>query len=432
MTTATVKLWGTPVGYLAMDKTEQHARFEFDPIFADIGVELAPLQMPVRIGHIYQFRDLHPRSFYGLPGLIADSLPDKFGNKLIDVWYSQFSGKTSQFNAVDQLCYIGTGGMGAFEYEPSIKFEKTRDTRLELHELIDLATLAYLDTKKIKIRFKSGNETSRLLDLLRAETFAGGARAKAVIVFNPKTKKIRLGQHKLPKDFEHWLIKLDGVSNSGDWGVADPSGFGLLEYSYYLMAKKCSINMMKCEIFSENGRDHFMTKRFDRDEQGQKKFIQTFAAMTHFDYYDSGAYSYEQLFMTMRKLNMPQSAFEEQFRRVVFNLVGCNQDDHVKNFSFMMARNGDWDISPAYDLCHAEGSNFTSCHQLSINGKLKDFSLADLKHLAQFAQLPRNREKIVLEQTLDAFSSWLRIARTLKIPKHLQDHVQRTLRLSWT
>ena len=431
MSTAIVKLWGTVIGYISMERDERYARFEYDPAFAEFGIEPAPLHMPVRKRRIYQFQDLHPRSFHGLPGMIADSLPDKYGNKLIDVWLARTGRQSAQFNAVDRLCYTGTRGMGALEFEPSIGEETAKDKRLEVRDLIDLASMAFTDRKTLSTKFAPGKEESALLDILSVGTSAGGARAKAVIAYNPKTKEIRSGQFDLSPNFEHWLIKFDGVAFSGDWGVADPSGYGLLEYSYYLMAKACEIDMMESCIFSENSRNHFMTKRFDRDDKSSKKFVQTFAAAAHFDYYESGGYSYEQLFMTMRELNMSQSAIEEQFRRVVFNLVGCNQDDHVKNFGFMMDRNGNWDITPAYDLCHAEGSDFTNFHQLRINGKTSNFTVEDLKHLAKYARLPRNREKIVLEQTIDVFSTWHKTAIELDLPKTLQNHVLRTLRLSW-
>ncbi|MDE0309232.1 MAG: type II toxin-antitoxin system HipA family toxin [Acidiferrobacterales bacterium] len=431
MSTATVKLWGTTIGYVSMDHTERHARFEYDPAFVNFGIEPAPLWMPLRKGRIYQFQDLHSRSFHGLPGMIADSLPDKYGNRLIDVWLAQTGRQPTQFNAVDRLCYTGTRGMGALEYEPSTGSDISTDKRLEIDQLVELASIAFADREALKTKLSPGNEQSALLDILSVGTSAGGARAKAVIAYNPETKEVRSGQVDLPPDSEHWLIKFDGVAFSGDWGVADPSGYGLLEYSYHLMAKACGIDMMDSRIFSENGRNHFMTRRFDRNERGGKDYVQTFAAVAHFDYYESGVYSYEQLFMTMRQLNMSQNAIEEQFRRVIFNVVGCNQDDHVKNFGFRMDRQGHWDLAPAYDLCHAEGSDFTRFHQLSINGKTSGFTIRDLKHLAKYARLPRNREKYVLERTVDAFSTWHQTAKELEISRVLQDHVLRTLRLSW-
>lgn len=431
MSTATVNLWGTPVGYVSMDSSERFARFEYDPDFAEFGIELAPLKMPVRANRIYQFPDLDPRSFHGLPGLLADSLPDKYGNRLINVWLTQTGRKPETFNAVDRLCYTGRRGMGALEFEPSTGTDTSKDQQVEMQQLIELASMAFADKEALDTKFAAGEEEKALLDILSVGTSAGGARAKAVIAFNPETSQVRSGQLDLAEGFEPWLIKFDGVAFSGDWGVADPAGYGLLEYSYYLLAKECGIDMMESRILSENGRNHFMTRRFDRDEAGRKKFIQTFAALQHFDYYESGAYSYEQLIMTMRELGMPQASIEEQFRRIVFNIVGSNQDDHVKNFAFMMDRQGKWDIAPAYDLCHSEGSDFTRFHQLSLNGKTTDFTREDLKAFARYASLPRGREKIILEQTVEAFAGWKTKAEELGIPEVLQKHVSRTLRLDW-
>ena len=431
MSTATVKLWGTPIGYVSMNTGEPYARFEYTPEFATFGIEPAPLHMPVRSGVIYQFQNLHRRSFHGLPGLLADSLPDKYGNKLIDVWLAQTGRQAEDFNAVDRLCYTGRRGMGALEFEPTIGDDTAKDKPVEVQQLVELASMAFAEKETLDTRFAPGREENALLDILGVGTSAGGARAKAVIAFNPETRQVRSGQSDLPPGFGHWLIKFDGVAFSGDWEVADPSGYGLLEYSYHLVAKACGIDMMESRIFSENGRHHFMTRRFDRDENGARKFVQTFAAVAHFDYYESGRYSYEQLFMTMRQLGMSKAAIEQQFRRVLFNLTGCNRDDHVKNFTFMMDRKGAWDIAPAYDLCHAAGSDFTRFHQLSINGKTSDFTREDVKHLARYAGLPRHRNKAILEQTIEAFSTWRRFARELDIPQNLQDHVLRTLRLRW-
>ncbi|GFE67094.1 type II toxin-antitoxin system HipA family toxin [Litoreibacter roseus] len=429
MSTAIVKLWGTTIGYVAMDASERFARFEYDPDFPDLAVEPAPIHMKVRSGRIYQFPDLHPRSFHGMPGMIADSLPDKYGQRLIDVWLAKTGRKPEDFNAVDRLCYTGRRGMGALEFEPSKRPDMPEDKQLEIEQLTQLASMAFASKETLDTKFEEAGGEEALLDILSVGTSAGGARAKAVIAFNPQTKHVRSGQVDLPEGFEHWLIKFDGVEFSGDWGIADPMGYGLLEYSYHEMAKACGIDMMESRVFSENGRNHFMTRRFDRDEVGGKKFVQTFAALAHYDYYESGAYSYEQLFMLMKQLDMPKSALEEQFRRVVFNIVGCNQDDHVKNFGFMMDRDGEWSLAPAYDLCHAEGSAFTRFHQLSINGKTSGHTRADLKHLAEYAGLPRGRERKTLEHTQEAFSGWQALANELEIPNPLQEHVRRTIRL---
>lgn len=431
MTTATVKLWGTAIGYVAMDRSERFARFEYDPDFAGSGIEPAPLQMPLRQGYIYRFQNLHPRSFHGLPGMLADSLPDKYGNSLINVWLARTGRRAEDFNAVDRLCYTGARGMGALEFEPSAGADAGRDKLLDIANLVKLAAMAFAGKEALDTILTPEAGEQALLDILSVGTSAGGARAKAVIAFDPETKHVRSGQVALPRGFEHWLIKFDGVAFSGDWGVADPLGYGLLEYSYYLVAGKCGITMMESRLFSENGRNHFMTRRFDRTGAGAKKFVQTLAALAHFDYYESGLYSYEQVIMTMRRLGMSQPDVEEQVRRTLFNLVGCNQDDHVKNISFMMDRRGKWRLSPAYDMCHAEGSDFTRFHQLSLNGKTSGFTMEDIKHLERYARLPRGRGKKILDQVLDAFSEWPAIAEDLGIPEALQTHVAATQRLRW-
>ncbi len=431
MSTATVKLWGTTIGYIAMDANETFARFEYDPDFVKRKIELAPLTMPARAKHIYQFAELPLHAFHGMPGLIADSLPDKYGQQLINVWLAQTGRQASDFNAVDRLCYTGRRGMGALEFEPSMPIEGSADKRLDVQELTKLASMAFASKQALDTQFDEDGADKALLDILSVGTSAGGARAKAVIAFNPDTQHVRSGQVDLPSGFEHWLIKFDGVEFSGDWGVADPAGYGLLEYSYYLTARQCGIDMMECRLFSENGRNHFMTRRFDRSDDGNKHFVQTFGAIAHYDYYQSGLYSYEQLFMATKQLGISKTSIEEQFRRVVFNLVGCNQDDHVKNFGFMMNRDGSWDITPAYDLCHSEGSEFTRFHQLSLNGKTTNFTIDDLKHLARYAGLPRNRETRILEQTIEAFSQWHTTAEELSIPDTIRKHVLRTLRLNW-
>jgi serine/threonine-protein kinase HipA len=431
VTTATIRLWGTPIGYVSMDHGERFARFEYDPDFVAAGIEVAPLQMPVVARRIYQFRELDPRAFRGLPGLLADSLPDKYGNRLIDVWLARTGRTPEQFHAVDRLCYTGTRGMGALEFEPSTGAAELADRRLEVAELVELASMAFAEKNKLQAHLDAEHGEQALLDILSVGTSAGGARAKAVIAFDPRTKEVRSGQTLLPEGFEHWLIKFDGVAFSGDWGIADPKGYGLLEYCYSQIARACGITMTECRLLQENGRSHFMTRRFDRDERGGKRFVQTFAALAHFDYFETGHYSYEQLFLTMKQLHVPPAAMEQQFRRVVFNLVGCNQDDHVKNFAFVMDRRGNWDITPAYDLCHAEGSTFTSQHQLSIHGKTRDFTKDDLAYLADYAGLPRRRELVVLEEVLAAFAGWGELAESLAVPKPLAQHVARTLRTAW-
>jgi len=430
MTTATVTLWDTAIGYVSMNTNEQFARFEYDPLFVGSGMELAPMMMPLAAG-IFRFPELHQRSFYGLPGLLADSLPDRYGHNLIHAWLARTGRNESEFNAVDRLCYVGERAMGALEYHPASGSSEAEDKELQIQELVELASIAFASKSALETRFGEKGDQG-LLDILSVGTSAGGARAKAVIAYNEATGSVRSGQMSLPPGFEHWLIKFDGVEFSGDWGIADPAGYGLLEYSYYEIAKACGIEMSECRVISENGRNHFMTRRFDRSPAGAKSFMQTFAALQHFDYYQSQSYSYEQLIMMMRKMNMDMSMIEEQVRRIVFNLVGCNQDDHVKNFSFLMDRNGKWKPSPAYDLCHAEGSDFTRNHQLTLNGKSNHFTLADMKHLESFSGLPRGTVKRMLERTCDQFSAWKARAIEFGIQEPLRQHVLQTIRLKWS
>jgi serine/threonine-protein kinase HipA len=414
-----------------MDDDEAYARFQWDPEFAAAGIELAPLRMPLHKTRIYQFQELAQRSFHGLPGLLADALPDKYGSALIDVWLASMGRTPDQFNAVDRLCYTGRRGIGALEFEPATTTQAPASRALEVDQLVELASLAFASREALQVRLDEGLGDQPLLDILSVGTSAGGARAKAVIAFNPDTRDVRSGQLELPPGYEHWLIKFDGVQFSGDWGVADPAGYGLLEYSYHKMAQACGLDMTECQLLTENGRSHFMTRRFDRTKDGKKRFIQTLGAIAHYDYYLSGHYAYEQLFMVMKQLGMSMAAMEEQYRRVVFNVVGCNQDDHVKNFSFIMDPSGNWDIAPAYDLCHAQGSDFTRFHQLSINGKTTGFTLPDLKHLADYAGLPRGREKQVVTRTVEAFRGWRDLANDLAVPGSIVHHVQSTLRLDW-
>lgn len=347
------------------------------------------------------------------------------------MWLARTGRQPEDFNAVDRLCYVGTRGMGALEFEPATAGDEDVSRQLQVEELVELASLAFANKQALDTRLEGEDTDQGLLDILSVGASAGGARAKAVIAYNPVSGDIRSGQLDLPAGFEHWLIKFDGVEFSGDWGIADPAGYGLLEYSYYQMAERCDIDMMECRLLHENGRSHFMTRRFDRGTDGDKYFAQTLAAVRHFDYWETGAYSYEQVVMTMRELGMPVPVIEQQVRRIIFNLVARNQDDHVKNISFMMDRRGGWSLSPAYDMCHAEGSAFTRSHQLSLNGKTSHFEMADLKHLAEYAGLPRNREKQILAQTLEAFSHWEHLADKLGIPQSLRTHVRDTLRLKW-
>lgn len=434
MTTASVSLWGRQIGAVSMGHEETYGRFEYDPDFVDLvdgRIEIAPIHMPLKKNEIYSFRDLDPLAFHGLPGLLADALPDKFGNKVINMWLAKQGRSSKDFNAVDRLCYTGARAMGALEFLPATEVKIADDVDLEVAALVDLAGMAVKHSERLDTTLDMDVPEEALRTIFMIGSSAGGARAKAVIAYDPETNRVRSGHLDLPQGFEHWLIKFDGIDENGEWGVSDPKGYGRVEYAYHRIARDAGINMTECRLLQENGRAHFMTKRFDRTPEGKKVFVQSFAGLQHFDYNMSGLYSYEQLFMLMKKLECSMDDMREQYRRMVFNLVGKNQDDHVKNFSFSMSQEGDWSITPAYDLCYSAGSAFTKNHQLSLNGKVNDFTLDDLKAMAIYVGLPRNSWKTVLEDTLHAFQKWEVYAEDAGVPVELFDGITPTLRRVW-
>jgi len=380
---ARVNIWNMFVGAVAWNESRGYATFEFDKNFIKNGLDLAPVRMPLnelRGGKlVYSFPALNDETYKGLPGLLADSLPDRFGNKLIDAWLAQQGRNAEGFNAVERLCYIGNRGMGALEYEPVIGMIDQKSSPIEIKELVTLAKQILSERKNLKTNIHNKTDEA-LMEIIRVGTSAGGARAKAVIAYNPKTGDVRSGQVESPGDYEYWIIKFDGVSNTQ---LGDPKEYGRIEYAYHLMAVDCGITMTECRLLKENRRAHFMTKRFDRIGN-QKLHMQTLCAIAHFDYNNPGAYSYEQAFQVMRLLKLPYTDMEELFRRMCFNVIARNQDDHTKNISFLMDRNGIWSLAPAYDVTYAYDpqNRWMKDHQMSINGKRNHISRDDLTTLA--------------------------------------------------
>ena len=354
--TAYVKIWGQIIGAVAWDETQHLASFEYDPKFRAKNIDLSPIKMPVNSNRtIFSFPELRPAknsefdTFKGLPGLLADMLPDKYGNQLINSWLAQNGRPENSMNPIEQLCFIGTRGMGALEFEPTQLKSTKRTFQIEINSLVEIAQ--HMLNKRDAFETNLGKDQNQAMtEILKIGTSAGGARPKAIIAYNKKTGAIRSGQTDSPKGFEHWLIKLDGVS---DTQFGESTGYGRIEMAYYHMAKDCGINMMESELLEENGRAHFMTKRFDRDENSVKHHIQTFCAMQHYDYNAVRSYSYEQLFQTMRILRLPYPEAEQMCRRMVFNVIARNCDDHTKNFAFRLKEGGNWELAPAYDICHA-------------------------------------------------------------------------------
>lgn len=432
---AEVYLWGTLVGYVAWDEKIEVAAFEYADSFLKAPIEPAPIMM-LKSHKIFSFRNLNKDSFKGLPGFLADSLPDKFGNTLIDAWLTKQGRSLNSFNPVERLCYIGTRSMGALEFQPCVFQPNSNDMAIDIDQMVVLAS-EILQNKfnfRDKLNFDDDNKMEDALrNLLLIGTSAGGARAKCIIAIHKKTGEIRSGQVKLSDDYEYWLLKLDGIAENKDKETNDPKGYGRLEYAYSLMAKDCQIEMTECRMLEENGRAHFMTKRFDRLANGEKLHMQSLCAIAHFDFHLARAYSYEQAMEVIRRTIQTNSslALIQQFRRVVFNVVGRNQDDHTKNISFLMNKQGQWQLSPAYDLTYSYNPNgqWTNSHQMSINGKCDKITRSDLLTLAKFADITNQKANSIINETIAIFDNWTQYARIAGIPKAKQNKISQTFRL---
>jgi serine/threonine-protein kinase HipA len=407
---AKVKIWNTLVGAVVWNEGRDYASFEFDKTFLKSGWDLSPIKMPLeelRKGKlIYSFPALNKETYKGLPGLLSDSLPDRFGSQLIQVWLAQQGRDPESFNSVERLCYTGKRGMGALEFEPILSPEEEGSNPVEIKELVKLAKEILFEKKTLKGNIH-GKTNEGLKEIIRVGTSAGGARAKAIVAYNLKTGEVRSGQIDGLKDYEYWIIKFDGVSNKL---LGDPKGYGRIEYAYHLMAKDCGIRMTECRLLEENNRAHFMTRRFDRDNSG-KLHMQTLCAIAHFDYNDPLSYSYEQAFQIMRQLKLPYIDMEELFRRMAFNVIARNQDDHTKNISFLMDRNSTWRLSPAYDVTYAYDplNRWMKDHQMSIQGKRSNLNRKDLMALAENMNIKKANG--IIDQIKDTVSGWNKYAR---------------------
>lgn len=435
VTVAEVHLWGSLIGHVSWNEKTGLASFEYDQKFLKAPIEPSPLKMPRKSG-IYTFSDLNRETFKGLPGMLSDSLPDKFGNALIDVWLAKQGRSTDSFNPVERLCYIGERGMGALEFKPSKYKGRKTNVKIELDEMVKLASSILTDRKKIKETLKKGDDRhmqEAITNLLVIGTSAGGARAKCIIAYNENTGEVRSGQIKTTDEFTYWLLKLDGVSNNKDKELSDPKGYGRIEYAYYLMAKDCGINMSECRLLEENDRAHFMTKRFDRLNGGEKLHMQSLCALAHYDFNMAGAYSYEQAFEVIRNIvsNNLTKSLEEQFRRAVFNVIGRNQDDHTKNIAFLMNKSGQWSLSPAFDVIYSYNpqGEWTSQHQMSINGKRDNFELDDLVQLGSKADLKKSKSKKIIGEVQEVFSNWSGYAKKAGVLKEHEAEIKKYLRL---
>lgn len=411
---AKVKMFGMNVGTVRWDSSYEVARFEYDAQFAGKGIEPSPLMMPVQQGRIYSFGNLNRETFNGLPGMLADSLPDTYGRALFDKWLT-LTGRTVG-NPIETLCFLGQRCMGALEFEPATG-PASADMKIEIDSLVEVAKEA-LSKKEAFGANLDIDRKAAIAEILRLGTSAGGQRAKAIIAYNKDTGEVRSGQVPVPEGFDCYLIKLDGVS--AEAGFKETENFGRLEYSFSLLAKECGIEMTDCSLIEENGRAHFLTKRFDR-ANGEKIHMQTLCGIAHYDFRLRRAYSYEQAFNVMRRLRLPYSQAEEMFLRMVFNVVIRNQDDHTKNISFLMDKTGKWTLSPAYDIGFAYNpkGSWTDTHQMSINDKFDDITRRDLLFCAAANNIKNAAE--IIDKVCETTAKWPEMAKNCGVPQEMID-----------
>ena len=393
--TAEVILWGTRIGIIHQDISKAYASFEYDENFVNSGIELSPLRMPLS-KNIYEFPTLVGDPFYGMPGLVADSLPDRFGNAVIEQWLTSLGKSLSDFTAIDRLCYTGKRGMGALEYVPASTDIKDIDENINVREMVKFASDILSNRENISLK---ANDSLTYSQLVQVGSLAGGARAKALIAWNEATNEIRSGQMQLGAGYDYWLMKFDNVSKNGDHGLEDKPEYTLIEYAYYLMARACGITMNECRIYNSEGDSHFMTKRFDR-ENGKKLHMQSLGALAHISYQEPGVCGYELAAMYMKEIGLSYKEIEQFYRRMVFNCLAVNQDDHVKNISFIMDRSGKWMLSPAYDITFSynPSNKWLRAHQMNINGKTTKIELFDLLEAGAKMGIKERRCKDIINE----------------------------------
>ena len=418
---AKVYIWGEYAGAVLWNENTASASFEYEPSFAKKGWDLSPLMMPLNENRAHSFRELSKDTFMGLPGLMADALPDAYGKALLDRWLASL-GRTFA-NPVERLCYQSKRSMGALEFVPAKDHYLDQSSAIEISSLVHVAAEVLSNKADLQTNLKEDTKEA-LVNIIKVSTSAGGQRAKAVIAYNDTTGEVRSGQVDAAKGFCHWLLKLDGVTNAA---LGDPQHYGKIEYAYYKMALKAGIDMTECRLLEENGRAHFMTKRFDRIGSSEKIHMQTLCGMAHYDYKMLHAYSYEQAFQVMRRLRLPYGQAEQMFRRMVFNVIARNQDDHTKNISFLMDKTGTWKLSPAYDISWAYNpkGEWTSNHQMSINNKWDNITRADLLTVADAMHIKKAGN--IIDEICDAVSMWPTIAKEYDIPNDIVTGIDNTL-----
>lgn len=417
---AWVRLWGRVVGAVAWDAARDVATFEYDRDFLGDDLDVSPIHMPVedalRGDGIYSFLTLNRDTYMGLPGLLADALPDKFGHRIIDTWLARNGIAAADFSPIERLCYTGRRATGALEFAPTLNASIEESMPVEIAELVELAQAVTADRGSLNVNLTSdgGSDREALLDILRVGTSAGGNRPKAVIAINDDGH-VMSGQLDAPPGYDHWILKFDGVD---DIELGTPQGYGRIEFAYHQMARDAGIDMTECRLLEENGRAHFMTRRFDRDPTGRvtKLHMQTLCGIAHYDFNQAGEYAYEQAFTVMRRLRLPQSDSVQQFRRMVFNAVSRNQDDHTKNIAFLMDPDGNWSLSPAYDLTysHNPAGLWTNQHQMSINGKRDRFAIEDFVRVGESIGVSKPAD--VVAEVVAVAENWPAYAARAGVP----------------
>ncbi|MCK9994984.1 MAG: type II toxin-antitoxin system HipA family toxin [Candidatus Krumholzibacteria bacterium] len=427
--TALVRMWDRLVGAVAWNDERGLATFEFDPDFLDEGLDLAPLKMPWvqarRAQARFNFPGLGFETFRGMPGLLADALPDQFGNSIIDAWLARQGRTAENFSPVERLCYTGRRAMGALEFEPAVVGDLDKSVPVEVGELVVLARTMLDNRAGLNVNLEA-NASEAMLDIIRVGTSAGGGRPKAVIAVNDATQEVRSGQVEAPEGFDHWILKFDGVR---DRQLGEPAGYGRIEYAYYLMATACGIEMTTCRLLEESDRAHFMTRRFDRPGGNRKLHMQSLCAMAHFDFNIAGAHSYEQAFQVMRELRLPYPDAEQQFRRTVFNIIARNQDDHTKNIAFLMDTEGEWRLSPAFDVTYAynPAGDWTNRHQMTLAGKRDGFAREDLLTVGREMSIKKGAD--IIAEVGEVVSRWVEFAAEAGVPEEKAAAIGETHRL---
>ena len=423
------------VGAVSFDTSKGLGFFEYDAGFIKHGIELSPLKMPLA-KRIYSFPELDFNTFKGLPGLIADSLPDDFGNAVLNAWVATMGKSPDNITPLQRLQYTGKRGMGALEYVPATRIKSLNASQqIEINSLVAI-TQEILDSRQnftVELHKNSQEDREAMMALLSVGMSAGGARPKAVLAFNQDFTQVRSGQTNVPPGFTHYLIKFDGISehNKNQETFGDPVGFGAMEYVYYLLATYCGIEMMPCQLLAEGNRRHFITQRFDRFGN-KKRHVQTLNGIAHVNYKKTGSFSYAELLGVARQLRLSAKEAEQLLKRMSFNIIARNHDDHSKNFAFML-KGDKWMLAPAYDLAYSykPGSKWINSHWMSLNGKRDNFSRQDFYSLEKLSPL-FSREMIngIIDETIEKVSDWKKLATEFEVPNSLIQEIHANLRLN--